>query len=270
MYQGKMKILVNDKIAPEYYKMALSAPEIIKTAIPGQFIHIKVSDSYEPLLRRPFGIHSIRNKDTIEILYRVVGKGTALLSEKKAGEELDVLGPLGNGFEINKERIEKVTLIAGGAGVAPLFFLTQKLIDYSKNIMVLIGARTKELIFCEQEFKDLGLDVQIATEDGSYGHKGLVTDLLWSLFHPLIPASGGQHHLTPLLFACGPSIMLRAVTNFSIKNNLPSQLSLESQMACGVGACLGCAIKVKNGTKTLYKRVCKDGPIFEANEIIWE
>lgn len=261
MYQGKMKILVNDKIAPEYYKMALSAPEIIRTAIPGQFIHIKVSDGYEPFLRRPFGIHSIRNKDIIEILYRVVGKGTALLSEKKVGEKLDILGPLGNGFKIGKERMkdnEKMILIAGGAGVAPLFFLTQKLIDYSKNIMVLIGAKTKEMILCEQEFKDLGLDVQIATEDGSYGHKGLVTDLLlgWDL--------------PTLLFACGPSIMLRAITNFSIKNNLPSQLSLESRMACGVGACLGCTIKVKNGTKTLYKRVCKDGPIFEANEIIWE
>jgi dihydroorotate dehydrogenase electron transfer subunit len=258
MIQTKARILVNDKIAPEYYKMALSSPELAKTAKPGQFVHIRVTDGYEPLLRRPFSIHSIKNNDIIEILYRVVGKGTTLLSEKHVGKELDILGPLGNGFKIYKENM-KIVLIAGGAGIAPLFFLTQRLIHYSQNIIVLIGAKSKELILCEQEFKDLGTDVRIATEDGSYGYDGIVTDLLHSL-----------HTTSTLFYACGPSIMLQEVTDFSIKNNLPCQLSLESRMACGLGACLGCAIKVKNGSKTAYKRVCKDGPVFDAKEIIWE
>lgn len=258
MIQAKIKILANDKIAPGYYKMALASPHIAKTARPGQFVHIKVNDGYEPLLRRPFSIHSIKNNDIIEILYRVVGKGTTLLSEKEVGEELDVLGPLGNGFKIDKEGM-KFVIIAGGAGIAPLFLLTKNLIHYSNDVIVLIGAKSKELILCEQEFKDLGLEAQIATEDGSYGHKGVVTDLLY-----LLPATSLS------LFACGPAIMLHEVANFSIKNNLPCQLSLESRMACGLGACLGCVIKVKNGVKTAYKRVCKEGPVFDAKEIIWE
>ncbi|MEW6095869.1 MAG: dihydroorotate dehydrogenase electron transfer subunit [bacterium] len=257
MIQTKGKILVNDNIAPEYYKMALKSPEIVKTAKPGQFVHIKVSESYDPLLRRPFSIHSIKNSDIVEILYRVVGKGTELLSEKKVGEELDILGPLGNGFKINNER--KIVIIGGGAGIAPLFFLTQKAIASSNNIIVLIGAKTKRLILCEQEFKDLGVAVQIATEDGSYGHKGLVTDLLNQFSSASIS-----------LFACGPSIMLREVAIFSHKHNLPCQVSLESRMACGVGACLGCAIKVKGEVKTISKRVCSEGPVFAAKEIVFE
>ncbi|MEW6619487.1 MAG: dihydroorotate dehydrogenase electron transfer subunit [bacterium] len=250
MIQDKFKIVANDKIAPEYYKMAFTSQEIANLAIPGQFIHIKVSEGYEPLLRRPFSIHAVMDEKTVEILYRVVGKGTALLSEKKTGQELDVLGPLGNGFKINKSEVKNSVMVGGGAGIAPLFFLTQRLINYS-NITVLIGAKTKKGILCEQEFKDLGVAVQIATEDGSYGYKGLITDLLNSL----PPAT---------IFACGPSAMFPAITNFAIKNNLPTQLSLESTMACGVGACLGCVIKGKDG----YKKVCKDGPVFSALEIV--
>lgn len=256
MIQDKLKIVVNNKIAPEYYKMALISPQIVKIAKPGQFVHIKISPHFEPLLRRPFSIHAIQDNTTFEILYRVVGKGTSLLSEKKPGEELDVIGPLGNGFRLSQND-EQIIIIGGGAGIAPLFFLTQKLINYSKQIRVLIGGKTKEVILCEKEFKDLGLEVEIATEDGSYGHKGLVTDLL----PPLLSASIS-------LFACGPSIMLREVAMFSIKNKLSCQVSLEAIMACGVGACLGCVIDIKERGTTRYKRVCKDGPVFEANEVI--
>jgi len=262
MKQIKVEILLNEMIAPEYYKMVLKSPEIVRTANPGQFVHIRVSDGYEPLLRRPFSIHAIRDKeDMVEILYKVVGKGTALLSEKKVGEKLDVIGPLGNEFNINKKRLKnksKIVIIGGGVGIAPLFFLTQKAIAYSNNIIVFIGAKTKALILCEQKIKDLGVEVQVATEDGSYGHKGLVTDFLNSLSSMDIS-----------LFACGPSIMLREVAKFSIKHNLPCQVSLESRMACGIGACLGCATKVQSEEETIYKRVCKDGPVFDANEIIW-
>jgi len=260
MIQDKVKILANERIVAGYYKMALKSPEIVKVATPGQFVHIKVSEGYNPLLRRPFSIFSIKNTAIIEILYRVVGKGTLLLSEKKVGEELDVIGPLGNGFKINQDKMkkeEKIVIIGGGAGIAPLFFLTQKLINLSKNIIVFIGAKTKELVLCEEEFKELGVDVQIATEDGSYGHNGFVTDLLDSFVTTYT-----------LLFACGPSIMLQEVAKLSMKNNLPCQLSLESKMACGVGACLGCVTKVQDEGTITYKRVCKDGPVFDANELM--
>lgn len=257
MIQDKLKIIANDKIAPEYYKMLLRSPQIIKSAQPGQFVHIKISPDVEPLLRRPFSLHAIKDDATIEILYRVVGRGTSLLSKKKQGEELDVIGPLGNGFRLSPND-EKIVIIGGGAGSAPLFFLTQKLINYSNQIKVLIGGKTKEVILCEEEFKDLGVEVQIATEDGSYGHKGLVTDLLTSL-----PTTSSS------VFACGPAIMLREVANFSLKNKLSCQISLEAIMACGLGACLGCVIKIKDRDTILYKRVCKDGPVFKASEVIW-
>ncbi len=259
MLQTKIKILANEKIAPEYYKMAFESAMIVKLATPGQFLHIKVSNGSEPLLRRPFGLHSIKNMDGFEILYRVVGKGTALLSEKKAGEELDVLGPLGNGFNIPAAEKETMVLIGGGAGIAPLFFLAQKAHNL-RQIIVLIGGKTKDQILCEEEFKKLGVEVKIATEDGSYGHKGLVSDLLNALPHT-------QERLS--IFACGPLLMEKEIAKFSCEHNLPCQVSLESRMACGVGACLGCTVKVKGESPT-YKRVCVEGPVFEAKEIVWE
>ncbi|MFH1562380.1 MAG: dihydroorotate dehydrogenase electron transfer subunit [Nitrospirota bacterium] len=278
-----MKILANKKIAPEYYKMAFESPEIGMLATPGQFVHIRVSNNSEPLLRRPFGIHSIKDIGEaclvkFEILYRVVGKGTALLAEKKAGEELDVLGPLGNGFKINAAGKKTMVLIGGGAGIAPLFFLAQKAhhnkASLSNDIIVLIGGKTKDQILCEQEFKELGIEVKIATEDGSYGHKGLVTDLLNNEASLSLPQTSVS------LFACGPLLMQKGIAKFSSEHNLSCQVSLESRMACGVGACLGCTIKVKQANwgseeetapnQVCYKRVCKDGPVFEANEIDWE
>ncbi|MDI6736537.1 MAG: dihydroorotate dehydrogenase electron transfer subunit [bacterium] len=257
MLQTKIKILANKKIAPEYYKMALESPEIVRTSTPGQFLHIRVSNNSEPLLRRPFGIHSIKDTGEFEILYRVVGKGTALLSKKKAEEELDVLGPLGNGFKFPVAGNETMVLIGGGAGIAPLFFLAQKA-HHLRQIIVLIGGKTKDQVLCEEEFKKLGIEVRIATEDGSYGHKGLVTDLLNALLHTSLS-----------IFACGPLPMQKRISIFSSEHNLSCQVSLESRMACGIGACLGCAIKVK-GESTTYKRVCIEGPVFEAKEIMWE
>lgn len=266
MLQSKMKryhlkILANKKIAPEYYKMAFESPEIVRISTPGQFLHIRINNTNEPLLRRPFGLHSIKDTEEFEILYRVVGKGTVLLSKKKAGEELDVLGPLGNGFKVNVAGKETMVLIGGGAGIAPLFFLAQKA-HHFREMIVLIGGKTKDQILCEKEFKKLGLEVRIATEDGSYGYKGPVTDLLNALPHTFI----SQASLS--IFACGPLLMQKAIAKFSSEHNLPCQVSLESRMACGIGACLGCAVKIK-GESSAYKRVCVDGPVFEAEEIVW-
>ena len=184
MLQIRVKILYNKKIKGNYFHLVLSAPKITKESLPGQFVNIKVSDAYEPLLRRPLSIHRLKGTN-IELLYEVVGRATEVLSHRKSGEYLDVIGPLGNGFDYRTSYIVHRTsiLIAGGMGVAPLVFLAEKLKrqstkDKVRKTIVLIGAKSKEQIFCEKEFKRLGCDVKIATDDSSRGFKGKVTDLL--------------------------------------------------------------------------------------------
>ena len=252
IFQTNSKITKNFKIASDYYKMSLDAPSIAKRARPGQFVNIRISEKYEPLLRRPFGVHKVQGKK-IEILYEVVGKGTKLLSKKKPGEKLDILGPLGNGFSMLDRRHS--ILVAGGMGVAPLIFLAEKLAG--NQSLVLIGAKKRSQVLCEEEFKKLGCDVKIATDDGSCGFKGLVTRLL--------KKNLSNRNRPSVIFACGPKPMLKEIIKISKKYRISAQVSLEEHMACGVGACFGCVVQTKKG----YKRVCKDGPVFDAKELIF-
>ncbi|MBU1146819.1 MAG: dihydroorotate dehydrogenase electron transfer subunit [Candidatus Omnitrophica bacterium] len=254
----KAKILSNKKIGNGYYKLMLDAPYIAQAAKPGQFVQVRCSDGLDPLLRRPFSIHRVTGQrptgngpTRIEILYEVIGKGTEILSKKRKGKFLDVLGPLGNGFTLpRKPKTEnRATIITGGIGVAPMVFLAERL---AKKPTVLIGARTKDLILCEKDFKDMGAEVHIATDDGSQGHKGFVPELLGT-------RDKGQG---TRVYACGPNAMLKSVTDICKKRKLECEVSLEETMACGIGACLGCAVKMKDGTSKL---ACKDGPVFNAN-----
>jgi len=279
IFQGKVKVIKNIKVIKSYYKITISCPSMVKDANPGQFIEIKVTDNYEPFLRRPFSIHQVTRSpghqvtSNIEILYEVVGKGTELLSRIGRGEYLDVIGPLGNGFDyrlpITDYRLP--ILVAGGMGVAPLVFLAQKLQIHNTqytihNTLVLIGAKTKAQLLCEKEFKDLGFSVKIATDDGSRGLKGKVTDLLKEALRLTI----NQKRLT--IFSCGPRPMLQEIAALSKRYNIPAWISLEEHMACGMGACFGCAVKTRYSipnTQYEYKRVCKEGPVFDAKEIIW-
>jgi dihydroorotate dehydrogenase electron transfer subunit len=260
--QIKAKIISQRKIGQRYFKMSLVAPRIAKVAKPGQFINIKVSDNYEPLLRRPFSIHRVGGSN-IEILYEIVGLGTQILSQRKRGEYLDILGPLGNGFSYHLPltNYQMSILVAGGIGVAPLLFLAQKIkTDHPKfNIQVLIGAKTKEQLLCEKEFKTLGYTVKISTDDGSKGFRGKVTDLL----KEVLRTTNDERQTT--IYACGPRPMLKEISKITKIYKIPAQVSLEEHMVCGIGACLGCAVNTKEG----YKRVCKDGPVFNAEEIIW-
>lgn len=243
--------------------MRIESPYLTKNSKPGQFVEIKISDGIEPLLRRPLGVHRIL-KNGIDLLYAVVGKGTETLSKKKAGEEIDLIGPLGNGFDIAAST-KAAILVAGGIGVAPLLALAEHLgyrskgVGCRKKILVLIGACKKEHILCENDFKKLGCKVVIATDDGSKGHKGFVTDLLNT-----IPTAYSLQPTT--IYACGPAGMLKTVSKVAREKRIPCQVSLEERMACGVGVCLGCPVKVKSGE---YKMVCKDGPVFDAEEIAW-
>ncbi|MEK7849795.1 MAG: dihydroorotate dehydrogenase electron transfer subunit [Candidatus Omnitrophota bacterium] len=264
----KVDILNNVFIKECRLLLELSVPASFKSALPGQFIHVRVEDSYDPILRRPFSIHDVcesrkKNMLTLRVLYEVVGKGTQLLSQKKPLSGLDCLGPLGHGFDMDKiAQAKKVYLVAGGMGVAPLFFLAKKLTENrtpgtgNPGPIVLIGVKTKNDILREKEFKDLGCEVHVATEDGSKGFKGRVTDLLKSL----LPSALSN------ICACGPKPMLAALSVIAHKYNVPAQISLEEFMGCGLGACLGCVIRTTSG----YKRICHDGPVFDSSEIIWK
>jgi dihydroorotate dehydrogenase electron transfer subunit len=262
MLQVKVKILYNKKIKGNYFHLVIQAPKITKESLPGQFLNIKVNDADEPLLRRPFSIHRVRGVN-VELLYEVVGEATEVLSQRKPGEYLDVIGPLGNGFQLNTKHKTLNILVAGGMGVAPLLFLAEKLVrsplvTVRRPPVVLIGVKGKNSISCAEDFKKIGCEVKIATDDGSRGFKGNITDLFRNLVSSI-------EYRVSSIYACGPRPMLKEISWISKKYKMPAQVSLEEHMACGIGACLGCVVNTKKG----FKRVCKEGPVFKADEIVW-
>ncbi len=260
--QYKVEILVNQKIKIRYRKMILASGVLAKNILPGQFLMVKVAEGQDILLRRPLSVHRVSGLN-LEIFYEVVGKGTEILSRRKAGDCLDVIGPLGKGFTCPRAsggRTPQV-LVAGGIGVAPLMFLAQRLltipgISSSGKITVLIGARAKQQVLCEKEFKKIGCDVKIATDDGSQGFHGRVTSLLENLLR-------ATAYGLSAIYACGPKPMLKEISRISCQKQIPAQVSLEAHMACGIGACLGCVVNTQDG----YKRVCQEGPVFQAQEL---
>lgn len=262
--QIKAKIISNQRFKEDYRHLEFASAIIAKNALPGQFVDIRVGNGIQPLLRRPISVHAVKG-DKVKLFYEVVGEGTKVLSQRKPGELLDVIGPLGNGFDLGpKHKAESTTILAaGGMGVAPLIFLAEKLRQGRRQkakgkTIVLIGAKTKAKILCSQEFKKLGCVVKLATDDGSLGSQGKVTDLL----KQLLPAI---NYRLSTIYSCGPRAMLKAVSEIARKNKIRAQLSLEEHMACGIGACLGCVV----ATKTGYQRVCKDGPVFSSEELTW-
>lgn len=256
-YQQKGEIIRSEKLGAEIYRFTVKAPDIAAEARPGQFVMIRVGEGLDPLLRRPFSVHQVVEGGLIQILFKVVGKGTAQLSKLQTGGDLDILGPLGRGFMIGTAQSH--CLVGGGIGIAPLVYLVKQLLKKNEpaTIKVLLGARTKDEIYVlANDFGSLGLEVLTATEDGSLGIKGLVTDLMSSL--PESP---------DMIYSCGPYPMLRAVAIVSKAKSWRCQVSLEAIMACGLGACLGCT--VLGADMQGYVHVCKDGPVFNTEEIAW-
>jgi len=254
------RVIDNRQVVKDHFKLTISSDYISTHAVPGQFVEIRVSNDTDPLLRRPFCFHSI-NKDgrTVDILYRVVGKATKLLTQYQIGSEIDVMGPLGNGFKLDKTK-DVAVFVGGGAGIAPLLAAAQEAKKIGiKAVYAILGMKNRNMVLCEAAFKELGVETIITTDDGSYGRKGLASDILLELL---------SSHLSSLpshLYACGPKPMLKAISEIAQQRKLDCQLSLEEWMACGIGACKGCAVKTRSG----YKMVCKDGPVFDAKEIIW-
>jgi dihydroorotate dehydrogenase electron transfer subunit len=244
----------------DYRLLRLSAPAVGPLVQPGQFVHLRVPRLADAVLRRPFSVFKA-DAAGLSILYKSVGKGTAALTTVTEGEEVNLIGPLGTGFpNLGKGKTLPV-LVAGGYGNAALYLQAAKL--PAKGI-AFFGGRSAIDILCVDEFKALGWDVRVTTDDGSLGQKGFVTAALdlWM---------AEQKTLQTLeLFACGPNAMLKAVGDRALKNGLTAWLSMDRNMACGVGACLTCVIKRKTAEGWEWARCCKDGPVFNANEILWE
>lgn len=259
-------IVENIEISPGYFRLTLQVPAFSMNALPGQFVMLKMSESHDPLLRRPMGIYKTSNTDDafcLEILYQVVGKGTSIMSEKVKGEHIDLLGPFGNGFKIQTV-IKEAVFVAGGVGIAPLVMVAEKMARETPGLKIylFIGGKSKKDILCIEDFKNMDTEIYVTTEDGSLGSSGLVTDPLKEFINN---KSGDQTSL----FACGPYRMLKSVSNIAINKNVPCQVSLDRRMACGFGVCLGCVIKVNSENSNPYKNVCTDGPVFDAKEVAW-
>ena len=262
MFEHYAEIVFNKKIAPRTYLMGLSSPEVVAVARPGQFVMVRVRAGIDPLLRRPFSIAGTKDGELLLILYRVVGKGTAIMGETREGERLSLLGPLGKGFKLPK-RNQTSLVVAGGIGIAPLFFLIQSMKSRSAHLMTGFGS-ADEIIDIDQ-VGDFPVDVSIATDDETAGHGGPVTDLVEVFLRDRTP------NKDPLsIFACGPEPMLKKVAAMALDRDLPCQVSLEAAMACGVGACQGCAIKASTNENRAYYHVCADGPVFPVQSIDWD
>lgn len=246
-----------EQLSDSFYRLTLHSPLIAAAAQPGQFVMATCGVSFDPLLRRPFSIHRCIGSDLIQLLFRVAGRGTRLLSEVRPGQSLSLIGPLGHGFRLSSAT--SVCLIGGGIGIAPLLFLADRLknvVPAAPSCIVLLGSRSGlELKPLIAEFSTQGCRVETATDDNSLGHHGLITDLL--------PPHLAEIHK---VYVCGPHPMMATVAGLCQEAHVSCEASLEAHMACGLGACLGCTI---HGADHRYRHVCKHGPVFNAKEVAW-
>ena len=257
-FQEKSVTRASEQLALGVHRLTFEAPRIAAAAKPGQFVMAACSSGLDPLLRRPFSIHRVQPDGLVQILFKVVGRGTALLAQARPGEMRSLLGPLGRGFSL--PITGRLLLVGGGLGIAPLLFLAERWLERIPAPVppvILLGARTSSELLAPlvAEFTVLGCAVESATDDGSLGHHGQVIDLL-----PTHLAADCQ------VAACGPFPMMAAVAARCRSANIPCQVSLETHMACGLGACLGCTVHGADGT---YRHVCKHGPVMSATEVAW-
>ena len=254
----------NNQVQGPYYRLVL---ENFPSSTPGQFVNILCQPDERFHLRRPFSIERSAGED-ICILYKVIGEGTRLLSKRKAGDILDVIGPLGNGWRMENESPMIHVLVGGGVGTAPLVGLAESLIaPNGPRVIVLLGGRDQTHILCEKEFRELGCEVHIATDDGSMGHHGLVTDLLENLLqkHSVQDSPRSKVQGLRSIYTCGPHPMMAAVAGSARQHQVPCQVSLEEMMGCGLGGCVCCVCATHYG----YQKVCTQGPVFNGEDVLW-
>ncbi|MEN6371370.1 MAG: dihydroorotate dehydrogenase electron transfer subunit [Armatimonadota bacterium] len=268
------EIIEQIEVAPHIFRSVLVEPTIAKTAKPGQFVNVRVCDCYDPLLRRPFSVHAVNpEKGTFSLLYDVIGRGTKILRDMHVGDKVSVVGPLGSSFDLGDDPNAHHMLVAGGCGAAPIHFLSDALCHKHGcgNVTVLVGAKTGTAILCQSEFVAHGVNVEVATDDGSFGFNGLVTELLDNCLKSTLNLG-----VNTRVYSCGPMPMMREVARVCRVHGVDScQVSLESTMACGLGVCMGCVTKAcdhhdESCEDWRYSRVCTDGPVFDAKELVWE
>lgn len=253
--QEQMQVVKQQTIATNIFELTLTGQLVLEMNQPGQFVHLRVSDQMEPLLRRPISISSI-DKNTLEftMIYRADGRGTKLLSEKKQGDQVNVLGPLGNGFPIDKvETGQKALLVGGGIGVPPLYELSQRLIEKGVQPIHVLGFQSGDVVFYEKQFQQLG-ETHIVTADASYGSAGFVTNVLETLKDDF-----------SVFYSCGPTPMLAALEKMYPEKE--GYLSFEQRMGCGIGACFACVCDTTEKIEADYVKVCSDGPVFPSGVV---
>lgn len=244
-----------------YRLLTIETPAVARESLPGQFLMIKVSAATSPLLRRPISIHD-RQGGRLAVFFQVAGKGTEILAAREEGEALDIIGPLGKGFTLDAGlKGKRVLCIGGGRGIAPIYFLALELRALGAVPTVLYGGRTAADIPLRSKFERAGIPLLCATDDGSFGFKGLVTALAEEEIGRLEPA---------FLFACGPDAMMKASSGQAAAHGIPAEFSLESLMGCGIGACWGCVKRIRGEDGTGWVKICEDGPVFPRERIVWE
>jgi dihydroorotate dehydrogenase electron transfer subunit len=268
--ETKGTIVSNRNIQSVYFRLEIHCPAIAQPIKPGQFVMLRVTPGPSPLLKRPFSVYrrySTRHPEAgrrgnLVIIYKKVGKGTERMTELKRGEEVELIGPLGNGFRLPPLPSSKnMILIAGGVGIVSLYSLAGA--SSAGKLSVFVGGRTKEDILCLPDFKKVTRDIHVATEDESLGFKGTVVDLFRS------EKARFDAKDTWYVYSCGPMAMLKGLSEAVLSKPFVSQASLETRMGCGFGACYGCVVKTKD-PQTPYHRVCKEGPVFDFQDILWD
>lgn len=253
------KIAKSEKLNEDTYLLTVESGRIAKKTRPGQFVHIRCGSGTEAYLRRPISICSVdREKGTFDVAIQIRGKGTEILSRLKEGDDIDILGPLGQGFSLYPKH-KKIIAVGGGIGIFPLL---QLLKDHpAQNKKAILGFRTRSLVILENEFRQSCDELLIATDDGSYGEKGFVTEVLKKEIEKELP---------DMVFFCGPTVMMKAGVELLKKYDIPSEVSMEQRMGCGIGACLVCVCKIKKSDDWEYTQVCKRGPVFGGDEVIFD
>ena len=278
--QQTVEIVENVRLARETFRVRFRSPEIAQRILPGQFLMLRLADLNDPLIGRPLAMYDVI-EDCVDVVYLVKGKLSSRLQEFRPGQRLDIWGPLGNGFL--PQPTEHLVMVAGGIGQTPFLALAKEYLGHqqfgtpprqapqAQRVTFCYGARTAEYLAGVEDFERLGVDVKIATDDGSRGRHGLVTDLLrqvliGALPQPLAPSPQPP----PRIVCCGPEPMMEAVAKIAAVENVPCEVSLETPMACGIGICFTCVAKVKTtGKEWDYKRTCVEGPVFDAAAIAW-
>jgi len=254
-------ILDKAQVAPAHYWMRLLCAWAPDSVEPGQFLHLQLPDDTDPLLRRPYTVFRV-DETSVDILFQVVGKGSGLLADLQVGDPVRVLGPLGRGFTSPSEDATAL-IVAGGVGMASLLLLVERLASEGVSTRVFLGSRSRQYFLCREDLAALDVPLDVATDDGTEGHHGFVTDLAAEVLDREAPAN-------PHVYACGPTPMMKALAKITGDRGIPTQVALENRMGCALGVCLGCVVPVESANGLTYERVCTEGPVFDARRVVWE